>query len=98
MLASKLDMDLCIPGKADRVDYRLLQACLNVYQPEVNREEPTVAILTLFLKAFGFNEEKLVEYLNINGDRGGNRISKSDFVFLAKKRLGSTKFSDVGHG
>ena len=91
---STLDRDLCVQGKADRVDFSLLQACLNVYQPELQQDHPTQGITAGLMKAFKNNPDKLVDYLNINVDKGSTVIPKGDFVFLTQKRLGR-QFTEV---
>jgi Ca2+-binding EF-hand superfamily protein len=62
----------------NKIDFNLLQACLNIYKPsERNTQSSQDAIQSIFLSAFKSNVQKAVDYLDI--DRSGS-VSKPELV------------------
>jgi Ca2+-binding EF-hand superfamily protein len=67
----------------EKIDFNLLQACLNVYKPpERHSQSSQEAIQSIFLTAFKSNVPKAVDYLDI--DRSG-AVNKAEFVEGIKK-------------
>ena len=79
---NKFENELLV-GAGDKIDYNLLQACLNVYKPiEKSSENVQVAILSTLLSAFKQKVDRVVDFLDIDGNKS---ISRSEFVQGVKK-------------
>lgn len=77
----------------NKIDFQLLQACLNLYKvPEEFTESPQSAITRVLLTKFNHNSVRVIEYLDI--DNNGS-VSKAEFT-EGTSRI-AHKFERVGH-